>query len=381
MSQPNVIVSKQGQQIPELDMKISNFLLRNIVIYGPSNTGKTVCGKAIMHTLKSEIDQVIVIAPTNTQNDSYTGLVPDQFIHTEIYLPPPVIPNKKSAKDKEEGACRFMSLIIERQKALVSEYRRANNVSILKKIYRHIPNNPIGAELAKVDSKRETMLANVEKRMPPSKLQATIKSIDDQCDTIYMKLYKNAIRTNMKHLISSTHVSKEDKQTINFIDVNPHLLLILDDCAATMGFLFKSDVFSEIFYQGRHNFITLILICQDDVDLPSSLRKNAYISIFTSSVIANTYFTRMNDKTTSKTAIDATDAIFKSSGDERFRKMAYVREPGPNSSQFLYKSFPIHEEFRFGSDALYELCDKVKDDGTHQLSENRFHNVFGRYTS
>jgi hypothetical protein len=378
MSAP--LVSKQGQTIPELEMKISNFLLRNIVIYGPSNTGKTVCAKDIMHTLKQEVDQVLVIAPTNTQNDSYTGLVPDQFIHTDIYLPPPVAITKKNSKDKEEGACRFMSLIIERQKALVSEYRRSNNISILKRIYKHVHGDPIGEELAKVNSKRSAMHANLEKQVPPSKIQSMSKSIDEQCDKIYLELYKKAIRANMRHLIGQSHISKEDKQTINFIDVNPHLLLILDDCAATMKFLFKSDVFSEIFYQGRHNYITLILICQDDVDLPTSLRKNAYISIFTSSVIANTYFTRMNDKTTSKTAIDAIDTIFRASGDDKYRRMAYIREPSPGCSQFSFKTFPVRDSFRFGSDALYELCDKVKDDGSQIQSGNRFSQVFERFS-
>jgi Cdc6-like AAA superfamily ATPase len=78
-----LICKKTGGQIPPIE-GIDYFLNRSIIVYGPTNSGKSVIITHILKQLREKIPNVIVICPTNNMNHVYTGLVPDQLIHSEV---------------------------------------------------------------------------------------------------------------------------------------------------------------------------------------------------------------------------------------------------------------------------------------------------------
>jgi hypothetical protein len=87
-------------------------------------------------------------------------------------------------------------------------------------------------------------------------------------------------------------LSEDERCCLQHLHFNPRLLLIFDDCAAQLKPFFNKDVFRLLFYQNRHSFITVVLCCQDDTDLPANLRKNAFLSFFTEPVICTANFGR-----------------------------------------------------------------------------------------
>ena len=364
------ITTKQNKIIPKLELKKDNFLRRNTVIYGPSGSGKTVIVRVIMEILRKEIDQILVVAPTEPTNKSYDGYVPEQLIHTSLYMPPEIQTKVNAKKDAEEGASRFMAKIIERQQMLSTIKANVDNLDNLKRYYKMIRKDPARSEIEKIKSKWGDVLSEVRRKSTPSQVEANIKATNQKFEDLMRELFKSSIREHFAEL-QALELNDEDRAFIRNIDINPHMLLIFDDCAAEMKYLFKSREFQSIFYQGRHSNITLILVCQDDTDLDSNLRKNAFNSIFTTMNIASTYFSRMDDKNTAKTAADAIDSIFKES---KHAKMIFMRDHP--TSQFQYLAFPIVEKVLFGSDSLKKLCEKVKSNDGKLDSKNPYYNSF-----
>jgi hypothetical protein len=87
-------------------------------------------------------------------------------------------------------------------------------------------------------------------------------------------------------------LDNNELQIIKCLNINPNLLLILDDCAYNANVWCKYNEIKEIFMNGRHHKITLMISFQDDKLLDSSLRKNAFINIFTTEIVCNTFFNR-----------------------------------------------------------------------------------------
>jgi hypothetical protein len=128
-----------------------------------------------------------------------------------------------------------------------------------------------------------------------------------------------------------------------------------------------------MFYRGRHACITSVWCCQDDTDIPTNLRKNAFVSFFTEPVVCTTNFNRVSNqfaKPIKATAADLSPAVFVG-----HRKMAYLREDDARQ-HFYWVTAPYSKKFRFGSDALWELCDSVKADGASMDEANPFFNRF-----
>ena len=58
-----------------------------------------------------------------------------------------------------------------------------------------------------------------------------------------------------------------------------HVLLIMDDCGYDSRKIFKSNVIKNLFYNGRHMFVTLIVTLQYIMDMPSNFRTNIDVCI------------------------------------------------------------------------------------------------------
>jgi tRNA A37 threonylcarbamoyladenosine biosynthesis protein TsaE len=368
------LVTDSGKKVPKLHVGPSMFIDRTIVIYGPSKTGKTVITKHIMKEVNGNIEQILVVAPSESSNRSYEGFVDSPFIHYRLYLANPANPKKD---DGTKGALRFLEAIWKRQEMMAAIYTRANSAEILSRLYGRLPHS-VRSEGARhievINSKREHVIAKVRRQYSTEvgRCEEKVKDINEKFKKMLILLYKKFIAPSYEELWRED-LNEDERYSLTYLNFNPRLLLIFDDCAAQLKPFFSKEIFRLLFYQNRHSFITVILCCQDDTDLPANLRKNAFISFFTEPIVCTSNFERESNKfpkNTKQTVAELAPILFRG-----HRKMAYIRED-ERRQHFYHVQFPYPQPFRFGSEASHELCDEVRTVGVSMDRDNPYFDAF-----
>lgn len=370
------LYTDSGKKIPELRINPRSYIDKTIVIYGPSKTGKTVITKNIMKIVSSYIDQILVIAPSEPSNRSYEGFVESPFVHYKLYISDPNSSNSKK-DDSKERSSNFLESIWKRQEMMAAIYTRSNKIEIISSLFDRVSNDikKDGTILvSNIIKKRENSLNEIREKYKGNQglCDSKIKDLNSVYDDLLIQLYKKYIHLDYEKLWNS-NLSEDERYSLKYLCFNPRLLLIFDDCAAQLRPFLSKEIFRKLFYQNRHGFITLILCCQDDTDLPTNLRKNAFINFFTEPVVCLSNFERSSNNYSKHAKSFVTEIIpyvFKG-----YRKMAYIREDDKNNS-FYHVTFEYPEVFKFGSKALHELCEIVKNSGTSMDTSNPFYDYF-----
>jgi hypothetical protein len=351
------------------------FIDRTIAIYGPSKTGKTVITKHIMNAVNGHIEQIIIIAPSEPSNRSYEGFVDPPFIHYRLYLADPANPKKD---DGARGALRFLEAVWKRQEMMAAIYTRANNAAVLASLYDRLPKTARVEGMKYIDSinvKRGRVIEQVRKQYSTDagRCEEKVKDVNEKFKKMLVLLYKKYIAPHYEEIWEKKDLTEDERYSLTYLNFNPRLLLIFDDCAAQLKPFFNKDIFRLLFYQNRHSFITVVLCCQDDTDLPTNLRKNAFLSFFTEPIVCVSNFERTSNKfpkSTRQYVADIVNDVFKG-----HRKMAYIREDD-NRQHFYHVLFPYPKPFHFGSNALHELCGTVQSNGVSMDKENPYFEYF-----
>jgi len=370
-----ILTTSSGNRVPRLPVSPTLFIDRTVAIYGPSGTGKTVITKHIMQAVQGHIEQVIVVAPSEPSNRSYAGTVDPPFIHYRMFLADPTNPKKD---DGPRGALRFLEAIWKRQEMMAAIYTRANNPDVLARLYARISSSArrAGSDIIEsVNEKRARVVDRVRKQhaADSGRCEERIKDVNSKFKKMLVLIYKKFITPEYEELWARNDLSEDERYSLAYIAFNPRLLLIFDDCAAQLKPFFTKDIFRLLFYQNRHSFITVIISCQDDTDLPANLRKNAYVSFFTEAVVCASNFERSSNKfgKPARTYIaDIAPDIFRGN-----RKLAYIRED-ERRQHFYHFECPYPKPFRFGSDALHELTVAVQSEGVSMDKDNPYFSSF-----
>ena len=364
------LTTASGNIVTELKLVPSLFLDKTIVLYGPTKTGKTVIVKNIMETVRDDIDQIIVVAPTEPTNQSYAGFVDPTLIHYRMCLPNPADKNDNDKKQR----LKFLQTIWDRQEILASCYVKANNVEVLEGLYNRLKHNDRKESRGyfhQMEKKKEQAMAKVKKLYEEGFREQKLKEVDERFNKMKTLLFKKFLTDHVNTLWNQNLTSAE-RISLQYLHLNPRLLLIFDDCAAELKPFFNQDIFRKLFYQNRHSFITVIMCCQDGTDLNPNLRKNAFVSIFTTLQTCTGYFQR--DKFPKQT-LNYVDEVCKKVYDVKHRKLAYIREDDRHKNYYhLIGKLP--KPFIFGSDALKELCSKVGSKEIVMDKENPFYEKF-----
>jgi ABC-type thiamine transport system ATPase subunit len=369
------LVTESGHEIPPLSFKRSMFLDRSVVVYGPSGTGKTIITKHIMKTLQPHVEQVLVISPSETSNRSYEGFVDQPLIHTRLYMPDPANPKKD---DGTKGAFRFLQAIWSRQEMMAAIYTRANQPGVLARLYGRLPRAVRREGLRSIQATNERRLraaAQVRKRYAAERgrCDEKVKEVNEKYRQMLVLLYKKYIAPAYAALWARDDLSEDERYSLCYLQFNPRLLLIFDDCAAQLKPFFNKEIFRLLFYQNRHSFITVVMCAQDDTDMPTNLRKNAFVSFFTEGIVCTSNFDRVSNKfpkPVKEYVAAVVPDVF-----QGHRKLAYIRED-PQRQHFYYVHVPYPEPFRFGSAAARELCEAVRGSGPAMDKENPYYDRF-----
>lgn len=339
------------------------FLRKNTVLFGASGTGKTTITIDAMNELKSVIPNVIVFAPTYEENGAYDDIVHPELIYKDVTI-------------------ELIKKIYSRQIQAAEVYRIANNVKVLGGIFSVLANDE--------DRDADEMIKNMESRMigdieesdaSPGELKGHLKLVKDEADRMRIDLYKKCIRNNESRLPQCGFTDIQ-RCAIQFIDFNPNVLFIFDDCTSLFTMKFqKSKIIQDLFYRGRHSHITTIWGIHDDKLLESNLRKNVQVSMFTTAECAIAYVNRKANsfsKSKIKLAERTIDKIFESGELPKYSVLIYLREA---RDQLQYYCADVHYKLVFGCKGSWKFCENVQEARQKsRTGKNMKKYTFGKYS-
>lgn len=369
-------MSADGREVSPMALRAEHLLNRSITLFGPSGTGKSVGVTAIMGILAPHIEQVLVISPTEPSNHSYSGFVDSPLIHYSIGRVDPKIPRDTPIK----AGIRFLELIWKRQEMLSNLWKIANNLENLHALFEIVARKHNVRETQKLIEKLHTRKRDalrkiaVAYRADPPMFDKRRKVVNQQYDEFLSLVYKRELAHHIRDLWERK-LDKNVRATLEYIYINPRLLIVFDDCAAELKPYNNKEILRKLFYQNRHVNITIVICCQDDTDLPPNLRKNSFICVYTDPQVATTYFQRNKfPKGTQNFINEIMPKVFDKTG-HPFRKFLFIRED-PEGRHYYHITFQAPPQFHFGSKPLRELCTQVQANSQTFDSSNPFYEQF-----
>lgn len=360
---------EDGSSLAWFSRTYENFFNKTSIIYGRRESGKSTIVLEIMYLLKDRISIPFIVSQSNAAD--FIGKVPKNCI--------------KSSITKE-----WLEEFLLAQKGRADLYNKANDMRTLKYLFDKIKNQQAESIEKLILSSADKYIFNIENntKLEYSTKKEQIKVIHEMQIKKLVELYKSNIR-GYKHILDGMvdKLNRDEICCLNYLDFQPHALLIFDDCASVLKkWVKESSVIKEIFYNGRWAYITFIITTQDDKEIESELRKNAMVSYFTTHQAAIANFTRASNAYPKHEKIRAEQCIkrvFKGNEGKssikvkNFKKLVYVQN---KEDPFMYTIAELREDFKFGCPALWELDEKLEETRTKNDNED-VQGFFNRYYS
>jgi hypothetical protein len=358
MSSRMMFRCENGEEIPYFEKNLKHYLHRTTSLFGPSETGKTTIIREILFLLKDVIPMGIAIAPSDQSNESYTGILPGQCVHDDFDI-------------------SIIERIYQRQKMACKIFNEANNIKNLMSLFRLIPTRDKELRLIKlIDLKFKRYiisLRNNAKNENQGVIKTKVAKAKEMRNDSIRTILKNAIRAYRTKLVKF-HLTQNQKYVLKYLDFNPEILLILDDCADEFKKYTNHPTIRMLFYKARHFKITFLISFQDDKDLDSSLRKGSHIKIFTDSNVASTYIARSNNgfsRDVKKKVGGYIDSIYKDD-EHSYEKLMYIRAAKEQYQVLLSDEY----EFKFGSEKYWQLASRAPPPEEKFNKSNPFYDTF-----
>lgn len=350
----------QGIPIPKLDDSKHLFHNRLTLIIGPSGSGKSALTQHILNSLRDVIPLIMIACPTATMNGDYTGVAPDLCIYNDLTKP-------------------FIQSIFQRQTGVVAMHQMVHDVNNIRPIFNLVSDIEYREKIAKLDSIYAKGCKDIKNKLDPSDVDASLESLKEKYTKKLVKHMRLCINSKIS-TINISNLTEMQRTIIKNFNINPSLVLIADDCMATAKEWSQLEETKKLFYQGRHYHLTTILLCQATTLLSPQLRSNAHITIFTNQQVCNTYVIKDSSGFSPqerKRLIKIAETIFVSAQDgnkPNYKKMVLLGDiiKADHKVQYIIGT---PRKKRFGSVAMWKLCDVVKKDSTTQTSSS-FNKMF-----
>jgi hypothetical protein len=343
----------------------TRYFNRTTLLFGRTDSGKTTIIDEIMKMVEKQIAVVFVICQSSVtvESSDYYGKVPSFAIKNNV-------------------STEWLEEFMDRQKGIATLYRVANNIKTLQDVFNYIKTTE-SSDLENICIRKAQKYIdsiNQNNSLDFAQKKGKITSINTTKEKYLKNLYKKYIRENKVYLERKPGLSQNEKCCINYLDLNPNAMIIYDDCAS----LFKkwcrdSPTIKEVFYNGRHSYITQVISTQDDKEIDSALRKNALVSIFTTSQAATSNFGRASNgytKAEKKRAEICSKRIFSeadSKGAKNYKKLVYSQK---DSDPFMYMIADLYDNIKVGCDAVWDMDKKITEATANSNSNNSFFNTF-----
>lgn len=355
------VIHVDNETIPKIDDSEKFFLNRLTMLYGPSGSGKSSLLMHILNTLKEDIPNVIVACESSNTNDDYKGVIPDQCIHTDV--------TKK-----------LIQQIFQRQKNIIAMYDLVRDINHIKPIYNLVPDVTTDKKLKELKYIYDTGVRDCKQKYDQSELLNKLEDLEAKYNSKCIKFMRDAIKKKLNRL-SSLPLTDVQRSMILHFNINPNLLFIIDDCAASIKEWKDLEETKKLFFQGRHYCITTLITFQNESIIPPFLRTNAHISIFTTEEITNTFYNKASSGATKdfvKKINRIASVIFKPSNDRHkpnYKKLVVLGAIIKTNYKIQYM-IGTPSKRRFGSEALWTFCDEIKRSNSNVRSSSTFTKMF-----
>jgi ABC-type dipeptide/oligopeptide/nickel transport system ATPase component len=372
MTDETTIITESGHKVPKFRHTPNDYLDKMTVIYGASGSGKSIYTKDILNMLRKYIDQGIVVCPTELTKPFYTKHIPKPYIHYSLSSQS----NATSKAKKKKAGYEFLNNILQRQEMMTNIYYNANNLQTLSKLYMRIENKNLNKKLKKITlvQKIKTIQLKNKYKTDPDAFAAKVEDLKEDFKEMYIKFFKTVLKPYLGHLSKFNNLEEDEKYALKYFVFNPRIVLIFDDCADELAPYLKMEEFKKLFYRGRHMKITTIFCMQNETDLDLKLRKQVFVAIFTESEAATAKFERGGAQRASKaTRTYLAEVIPKILDEPGHNKLVYVKD---DDQKFYYYKARLLPNFKFGSKAIWDLAEQVKNDDFTIDKDNPFYDRF-----
>ncbi len=315
-------------------------------VFGGTGSGKTTFANSLIQTINDsgKAPRALLFNPTG--NADYKSLFPQAFIHSQI--------------DKT-----ILDSISASQKDIATVCRACNERKRLDGLYQKYCRSPqVETSLSQLKLAEATtlrQLANIEP--DPGKLASARAKVTKVALEKHHLLLRRAISEwyQSHHQRINTLVRDEfEARLMRYMWLDPGLLVLFDDCGATLDEIKNSKFLKELYFQARHDFVASVMILQDATSIKKGFRENMHRVFFTSPDTLINYFALMKNKRD----LDIAQAIASSNFFDRtneWRVVIYDRLAGGKFGFTISRGMQLRP---YGSDIFREYAQRlgVSDD-------------------
>lgn len=315
------------------------------MLYGPSETGKTIMGRHVLNTLGTKVPEGTFV--TRTPKNFHE--IPSPFVHQKFSLP-------------------LLKTIWDRQGARTEAFTKANRPQVLCRLAARVPSDRIARVVADV----ERLRAAERKKLGAT--SADFDTLSKLCDDLIRQCYKVHIGKNLASY-RKLNLDADESYSLKYLHFNPRHAIIFDDVTSQLKKYQKQEIIQELFYAARNRYLTVIVMMHGDKILDAELRKNAHISIFMSPAILKTFFKRESMDFEDSIRAMAFSIAANPDAFAAHHKILFLKKRGPSKHPFVRVRARLFESITFGSKAWHDLGNRIKGDGTSD-PDNPFHSEF-----
>lgn len=330
-------------------IKMGPDLLLNSValLYGARNSGKTTVVKEMMYQVKNMVEEAYIISQSAGANNQFKDFVPKHAIKTDI-------------------STEWILDLLKKQKKKAHVMREyVDDTTILESLFGICSTDAEKRAKLNFIHKTQDYIEQMKKECANDyEMQMYwISKFEKNRDDRIKKLLRATIKKNLLRLKRLNRLNVAERTAVDNFNMNPHILLIFDDCASAMKeWTRKNPTILEAIYNGRHYYMTVIITAQADTTIDNKIRSNFTLVVYTDPGTAESNIDREH-KTDKKKGSRCISAIWRSSNLlGNFKKLIYLAAT-PDGDPFRYCIMPIHGIFEVGSKAFWKREKKPEEQG------------------
>ncbi len=343
-NEPDNTVHVGDYEFKKYEMNPEDFIGRTCIWYGATKSGKSFHLNYVLYNVRHYFPRVIVFCPTGELNHDYKGKVDDCMVYTD--LTEEMLININQAQ--EEVSDTYVQFV--------------QNIKYLREVFDICASDKQRGQMQTMEQTLAEVINRIKVSNDAENIKSqNIKNVKDNFES-QIRDYMKSIITAVRNTIKIDRLTPGAQKCVRYIDLNPNVLFIFDDCQNELSRLYKKKnspackILEDFCTRGRHRFTSVYFTCQDDSALPPPIRKGAHVSVLTQSGVASSFLGRDTSGLTpllKKRGQALVSQLFQ--GPDDHRKIIHFRE-GADENRFQYHVADLTGEYTTMSKLINKFC-------------------------